>query len=445
MKWIQNALAFANEDYGLGPEQVTATMKAVYARGDRLLGYFISGHILIALGQATVYDTWTITILVTMAAAGMFYSSAALLPGTLYTRFIAGIALQAFCALHIYQLHGLPEMHFYFFTAQTMMIVYEDWRATWPGTWLIIGQHILFAILQNTGSTLYFFPESYITVRKLAFHFSIALIQVGICSYWAILQRRHRLQVVSQNRQIDATRAQSVATARLSALGQMAASLAHEVNTPLTIISASARNLARLADSGKLNAPDVLKHADRITNTSDRIAKIVRSLRHIARDESHDEFHPACVSEIVEECLELCRERFRVNSIQLLSVKVDPEIYVSCREGQITQVLLNLLLNAFDAVTEIGGEGWVKVDVAVQDEIVTITVTDSGPGIAPELRTRIMEPFFTTKPVGTGIGLGLSLSRSLAEDHSGTLTLAEREEHTSFVLTLPQAHKDDVE
>ena len=372
----------------------------------------------------------------------MFYSSAALLPGTLYTRFIAGIALQTFCALHIYQLHGLPEMHFYFFTAQTMMIVYEDWRATWPGTWLIIGQHILFAVLQNTGSTLYFFPESYITVRKLTFHFSIALVQVGICSYWAILQRRHRLQVVSQAREIEASRAQSVVTARLSALGQMAASIAHEVNTPLTIISASARNLVRLTESGNLNAPDVLKHADRITHTSDRIAKIVKSLRHIARDESKDKFRPVGVSGIVEECLELCEERFRVHSVQLLTAKVDPAILVSCREGEIAQVLLNLLQNAFDAITETGGAGWVKVGVTVAEEMVYITVTDSGPGIAPELRTRIMEPFFTTKPVGSGVGLGLSLSRSLAENHSGTLTLADREEHTSFVLTLPLARED---
>jgi hypothetical protein len=63
---------------------------------------------------------------VTLAASAMFFSSVALLPGTLFTRFVAGIALQAFVALHIYQLHGLPEMHFYFFTAQTMLIVYQD-------------------------------------------------------------------------------------------------------------------------------------------------------------------------------------------------------------------------------------------------------------------------------------------------------------------------------
>src|SRR5258708_2449750 len=81
----------------------------------------------------------------------------------------------------------------------------EDYgRTTWLGTFLIIVQHILFAVLQNTGSALYFFPDSYITVRKLAFHFGIIVVQVAICNYWAILQRRHRLRAVRQQLEIEA-------------------------------------------------------------------------------------------------------------------------------------------------------------------------------------------------------------------------------------------------
>ncbi len=192
MTRIRRFLNFANENYGLTPEQVAREMKRVYGRGDRLMGYFIfGGHIAVAAVQGLAYNTWGITIPVTLAAAAMFFSSAALLPASRFTRIVAGIALQVFVALHIYQMHGLPEMHFYFFTAQTMLIVYEDWLATWPGTLLLIAQHILFAVLQNTGSALYFFPDSYITVRKLQPSTSeIALTQVGIYSYWKrILQR----------------------------------------------------------------------------------------------------------------------------------------------------------------------------------------------------------------------------------------------------------------
>ena len=100
-----------------------------------------------------------------------------------------GVTLQIFVALHIYQMHGLPEMHFFFFTAFAMMIACCDWKAMWPGTFLIIGQHIGFALLTNTGTDVYFFPEAYISFTKLFFHFGIACVHVGICGFWAHMYR----------------------------------------------------------------------------------------------------------------------------------------------------------------------------------------------------------------------------------------------------------------
>jgi signal transduction histidine kinase len=104
---------------------------------------------------------------------------------------------------------------------------------------------------------------------------------------------------------------------------------------------------------------------------------------------------------------------------------------------QICQVLLNLLQNAFDAVVDCEGERWVELDVSVQKRWLVFSVTDSGPGIPDEARSRIMEPFFTTKPVGKGTGLGLSISRTIAFDHGGTLALAQEPGHTCFRLILP--------
>lgn len=237
-------------------------------------------------------------------------------------------------------------------------------------------------------------------------------------------------------RQLEASRIQAVNTARLSALGEMAAGIAHEVNNPLAIISGSARNLVRLVQHGELTAEGMLKQVARITQTSDRIARIVKSLRHIARDDSNDEFRSVRASEIVEECLELCGERFRVNSVRLLRPEIDPRIAIRCREAQIGQVLLNLLQNAFDAVVETEGERWVRLEASARGDRVVFAVSDSGPGVPPEIRSRIMEPFFTTKPAGKGTGLGLSLSRSIAEAHSGTLELSSEPGPTRFLLTL---------
>ena len=135
--------------------------------------------------------------------------------------------------------------------------------------------------------------------------------------------------------------------------------------------------------------------------------------------------------------MELCKERFKHHSVNLLLPSIDPALCVSCREVQIAQVLVNLLQNAFDAVMEHEGERWIRLDVRVQDGAVVFSVIDSGPGVPPELKARIMEPFFTTKEVGKGTGLGLSLSRTIIQEHRGNLELTEEAGHTCFSFDLP--------
>jgi PAS domain S-box-containing protein len=238
-------------------------------------------------------------------------------------------------------------------------------------------------------------------------------------------------------RELEANRAQMVSNARLSALGMLAGGIAHEINNPLAVIHASAANLTRMAESGLVDIPSLIRNCGRIEQTAERIAKIVGSLRQIAREEKKDNFSAASVCRIVEETLELCSERFRVHDIRILAPSVDPSLVIGCREGQICQVLLNLLQNAFDAVVDCEGDRWVGLDVSVQIPWVVFSITDSGPGVALENRERIMEPFFTTKPPGKGTGLGLSISKGIASDHGGRLELARDTGHTCFRLSLP--------
>jgi len=243
---------------------------------------------------------------------------------------------------------------------------------------------------------------------------------------------------------LETTRMQMIASARLSALGTMAGGIAHEINNPLAVIHALASDLTELAEEGNVARDKVGQATRRIEQYAERIAKIVKSLRFLARDGDKDPLVETAVGGIVEHALDLCRERFRGHSVELQTSPIDSAICIACREVQISQVLVNLLQNAFDAALEQSGEKWVRLEVATHDNIAILSVIDSGKGVSPELKARIMEPFFTTKPVGKGTGLGLSLSKQIAEEHGGTLEMSESGGHTCFSLHLPIARQGTV-
>jgi PAS domain S-box-containing protein len=236
---------------------------------------------------------------------------------------------------------------------------------------------------------------------------------------------------------LEAAREQAISSARLSALGMMAGGVAHEINNPLAIIHALASDLIEVVKEEGSAPPRVVESSSRkIRQTADRIARIVKSLRTISREGSKDKISLVPVSKILENTLGICEARFKAHSVQLI-LPEHSRLNVFCREVQIEQVLLNLLQNAFDAVAEQKGERWVRVDVTPRNEVVAISVTDSGPGIPEELRSRVGEPFFTTKEVGKGTGLGLSLSKTIAEEHGGSIAYEVEDGHTRFSLILP--------
>jgi PAS domain S-box-containing protein len=265
------------------------------------------------------------------------------------------------------------------------------------------------------------------------------------------LQLRSELQVLASVRDItarkqleedlEATRMQAIASARLSALGMMAGGIAHEINNPLGIIHAVASDLTEMSEESSVAPQAVARKSMIIRQTVERIAQIVKSLRQIAREGVGDPLRPTSLSKIIAETLEICRAKFKANGVELFLPAAIPELTVYCREVQIAQVLLNLLQNAFDAVLEQKGERWVRLEVQNGVDTVALSVIDGGPGIPLELRSHIGEPFFTTKPVGKGTGLGLSLSKTIAEDHGGNLEYSEDQGHTRFSLVLPLAGK----
>lgn len=225
-------------------------------------------------------------------------------------------------------------------------------------------------------------------------------------------------------------------SAKMSALGEMASGIAHEVNNPLTVIQGYVYKLR-----SQLNEVDssirFKEQLDGIEQTVQRIATVIRGLRSFARDTTSDPVQPVRFAVLIDDAMNLCRERCRSKGIKLV-VKKLPELSVPCRPTEISQVLLNLVSNSIDAV-ERTLEKWIEVSARVLevDGMIEIAVTDSGSGVASRLRSKLFQPFFTTKDVGRGTGLGLSIARGLVENHGGKLVLDESSERTRFVLTLP--------
>jgi len=223
---------------------------------------------------------------------------------------------------------------------------------------------------------------------------------------------------------------------KMTVLGEMAGGIAHEINNPLSIILGKLEQLRAEIERQPQNQIKIHETITKLEETTHRISKIVRGLRAMSRSETGAPFTPTTLATIVENTLELCRERFRHKGIELRIGKLC-EVTIECRETQIVQLLLNLLNNSYDAI-EAFPEKWVSVDADDRGDAVVIRLTDSGKGIPAETAEKIMTPFFTTKLASKGTGLGLSIGHRIVEEHHGTLALDASAPNTCFVIVLPK-------
>lgn len=230
-------------------------------------------------------------------------------------------------------------------------------------------------------------------------------------------------------------------SARLASLGEMASGIAHEINNPLAIIRARSSQIKGLIQDRQFDKAE--SELGRIEATVDRIATIIRGLKTLSRDSTHDPKEAVSFLLILDDSLELARERIKAAGIEL---RLDKETLsrlpkVTGRPAQLGQVVVNLFNNSFDAIREQGSK-WIEISARVSGPYVEILFTDSGRGIPPEIVSRMMDPFYTTKGVGKGTGLGLSISRSIVQEYGGDLKYDPDCPNTRFVLSLPVASID---
>ena len=256
--------------------------------------------------------------------------------------------------------------------------------------------------------------------------------------YYAIRHNITQLkELVEKEKQLSLKVVQSV---KMTSLGEMAGGIAHESNNPLGIISGKTQLIQRMIDSHDIVPEKIDIHVKAINKTVDRISGIVQGLRSFSSDEDEDTpLKPTPIKKVIDDTLNLCQARFSNNSVKLITSDIRPDLMVECRSTQISQVILNLLNNAFDAILD-QQDKWISIDVNELGNDIEIRITDSGSGISDDLRNKIMQPFFTTKPVGKGVGLGLSVSLGILRSHKGSLIIDSESKNTCFVLRFPKIH-----
>lgn len=221
---------------------------------------------------------------------------------------------------------------------------------------------------------------------------------------------------------------------KLAALGELVGGVAHEVNSPLTGIMAH----GQLLQADVAHDSDARRSADTIVNEARRAARIVGKLLTFARQNPTERI-PSDINQVIMDTLELRRYPLRMQQIELVVRLAEGLPQASADPFQLQQVFINLLSNAEQAVVARGGpERRIEVRSELRGSDIAVSVTDNGPGIAPEHLPHIFNPFYTTKPRGAGTGLGLSISFGIVREHGGHIEAASPSGHgATFTVHLP--------
>ncbi len=220
---------------------------------------------------------------------------------------------------------------------------------------------------------------------------------------------------------------------KLAALGSLLAGVSHELNNPLSVVVARAVMLEEQGPPGTRVA------AERIRTAAERCARIVRTFLAMARQQK-PEPGPVAVNEVVAAALDITGYAVRTSAIDVDADLAEDIPLILADEDQLHQVLLNLIINAQQALQGCALPRTIRITTRfdASADAIRITVADNGPGIPEALRARIFEPYFTTKPVGVGTGVGLAVSAGIAEAHGGALSVdCPPEGGTVFTIALP--------
>ena len=273
------------------------------------------------------------------------------------------------------------------------------------------------------------YPKKYFNVTKFPFInsqnevYAIGMMSIDIT------------EKVENDQELFEEKIKNIQNSKLATVGEMTASITHEIGNPITIVQGVADKISMLIE-GDFDVANLKKDIGKIKNASERMSKLVKSLRIFSRDEGQAEFKDLNLLEVIDVTVNLTSHRIETEQIQFTKSVCCDNIIINAQTVLLSQVIVNLLLNAADAISDLDDK-WIKLLVNKDEDHVFIRVVDSGNGIDEETANKIFDSFFTTKPAGKGTGLGLSLCKEITQQHNGSLEYELHEGHTSFKLTLP--------
>jgi two-component system C4-dicarboxylate transport sensor histidine kinase DctB len=237
---------------------------------------------------------------------------------------------------------------------------------------------------------------------------------------------------------LKSTLQELVQAGKMAALGQMSASITHELNQPLAALRTLSANALAFMQRSELD--QVHENLRVICSMTERMGKITSQLKRFAR-KSPTYLERVLISSAVSNSLFLLDARIRSGNIQLRREEPDAKVFAIAEPNRLEQVLINLIGNAIDSMAEAGNVRAHVLTIAVSCEAghVAIEVRDTGAGMSEEVRGHLFEPFFTTKDQGEGLGLGLTISASIIQEFGGTLLADVRPDGTVFTVRLKHA------
>lgn len=241
-------------------------------------------------------------------------------------------------------------------------------------------------------------------------------------------------EIFENQRQLEEQQAQLLYNSKLASIGEMASSIAHEINNPIGILEGQIRRLEFFLDKG--DKEKQLELTEKMKQNTERVIKIIKGLRQLSKTSEKEEVRTLNLKIFLDDFQEYNHVKTIDSSVEITYPEVDEKIFIMGKETALAQILTNLVNNSLDAVGSVEGS-WVKIEFENQsDGKACLRVMDSGNGIDESNVTKLFNPFYTTKSHEKGTGVGLNICKKLSQEIGGDLRYDLHEGYTSFLIDL---------